>query len=253
MFVLCDGMLRSGSTWSFNVALKLLKLSGGRRAFGLYDENPAVLAAARNSRASHLVLKAHTLSPDNYELCRSGAIKAIYTWRDPYDVVASALRIFGKDAGTWLDSLRGALRVWSFHRSTASALIVPYAAILREPGETIAAIGRYLDLPVTAEHLRQIEMEVAFSTVKRFCSRVAQLDAARVVRKDRMVFDRQTLFHQDHIGNGGTGYGLRTLDTAVIEAIDGILREEGFEFLVRSASFRERYASTLAPEPVAAD
>jgi hypothetical protein len=51
MVILCDGMVRSGSTWSFNVALKLLESSDpDRKAFGTFNENPAVLAAAIKPR-----------------------------------------------------------------------------------------------------------------------------------------------------------------------------------------------------------
>ena len=76
MVVLCDGMIRSGSTWSFNVALELVRsYEPHRKVFGFYNQNPAVLLAACRPRFSNLVIKSHNLDPSAYELCRAGAIK----------------------------------------------------------------------------------------------------------------------------------------------------------------------------------
>src|SRR6266581_2236852 len=130
MVVLCNGMIRGGSTWSFNVVLKLLRsCDPNRKAFGIYSENPAVLAAAVKPRFSHLVVKSHALDRSTYELCRTGAVKTIYTWRDPHDVVVSCSRMFGFSVEHWIGPLQDALRVWSFHRATNSALIVSYDTI----------------------------------------------------------------------------------------------------------------------------
>ena len=248
MFILCDGMVRSGSTWSFNVALKLLRLGNpGRKSFGLYNENPAILASALKPRASHLVLKAHTLDPGNYSLCSAGKIKTIYTWRDPYDVVASCIRMFGRSTADWPEALRDALRIWAFHRSTNSACIVWYDSIVHRPEETIATIARNLDLPLEPRHLAQIAWEVSFENVKRFSRQVEKLDPGRVIRRDQMVFDRETLFHQGHICHGGTGYGRRDLEHALIESIDTVLRDEGFDFLLDSGRRKTLTSWALSP------
>jgi hypothetical protein len=236
MFVLCDGMLRSGSTWSFNVALMLLR-SGDtdRETFGLYNEKAAVLGAALRPRSTHVVVKSHVLDPSNYDLCRTGAVKAIYTWRDPYDVVASCLRMFGSPVEDCLQALRSALQVWAFHIETNSAWIVPYESIISQPAEVIANLACYLGLAMRAEHVNQIAAEMSFENVRDFSRRVNQLGSRRVIRRDGHVFDRQTLLHQGHITNGRSGYGAKRLGVAELAAIDAILVEEGFGFLRKSA------------------
>lgn len=240
MLVLCDGMIRSGSTWSYNVVLQLLKLSDtSRKSFGFYNEDPAILNSALRPRSSHLAIKSHVLSPANYELCRTGQIKSVYTWRDPYDVVASAVGMFGPPAEKWMDPLRNALRIWAFHRETNSAHIVSYPSIVNHPAESIAGIAAYLGVTADPARVRSIAGEVSFTSVRQFSRHVQELDPKRVVRKDRHVFDRETLLHQGHIRNGGTGYGLRTLSPAQIDAVDNVLIEEGFGFLRHAA--REKF------------
>jgi len=83
MVILCDGMVRSGSTWSFNVVRNLLTSDPTRKVHGIYSESPAVLAAGIHPRPSHLVIKSHVLSPLAHDLCCSNRVQAIYTWRNP--------------------------------------------------------------------------------------------------------------------------------------------------------------------------
>jgi hypothetical protein len=232
------------------VVLKLLKLGDvNRKTFGFYNEDPAILNAALRPRSSHLAIKSHVLSPANYELCRTGQIKSVYTWRDPYDVVVSAVRMFGGSPEEWMDPLRNALRVWSFHRETNSAHILAYESIMNHATESIAGIADYLGLSAEPADMCRIAEEMSFKAVRRFSRHVEELDPKRVVRKDRHVFDRETLLHQGHIRNGGSGYGLRALSPAQIDAIDKVLSEEGFDFLRHAACEQLQFAWNLIPAP----
>jgi hypothetical protein len=197
----------------------------------LFDENPAVLKAATGPRSSHLVVKSHVLDPSVHDLCCNGAVKAIYTWRNPYDVVASSLRMFQVSPKDAVDALRGALRVWAFHRRTSSAHIVAYESIMTQPQVAIAEIGNYLGLRTSTGDLLQIATELSFENVKRLSQHVDELDPKRIIRRGGLTFDRETNLHQNHIRDGRTGYGARMLDASCLEAIDEVLMEEGFGFL----------------------
>jgi len=249
MLVVCDGMIRSGSTWSFNVVMKLLRSADkSRRTFGLYDENPAVLRAGLRPRSSHLVVKSHSLDGSARDLCVSGALKTIYTWRHPYDVVASGLRMFHFSSDHALHILREALRVWAFHRATKSAHIVAYESIVTKPRVAIAEIGAYLGLKTSNVDLLRIADEMSFENVKRLSQHVEELDPKRIIRDNGQVCDRETHLHQNHVQDGRTGYGVRVLDEACLDAIDEVLVEEGFGFLSRGRvrSCREPMGCRLA-------
>lgn len=204
-----------------------------RKVFGFYNENPAVLFAASRPRFSHLVIKSHHLDPSAYELCRSGAIKAIYTWRDPCDVIVSAMRMFGDTVDHWIGVLRNSLRLWSFHRAAGTACIVSYESIVHAPLAGINSIASYLGIPIEQEQARRILQATSLEQVKGFSQQVQDLEHARVVRKDGYVFDRRTLLHQNHIRDGGIGYGAGLLDSEHLAEIDTLLREEGFDFLCK--------------------
>jgi hypothetical protein len=178
-----------------------------------------------------LVVKCHTLPPATQELCRAGAIRAIYTWRDPYDVVVSSHRMFNCSIEQSIALLQNSLRVWSFHLSTNSACIVSYETIVKHPAAGIARIAGYLDLSIDPKTLSRIEDEVSFEKLKRFTEHIEQFDPRRIVRKDGFVYDRETLLHQNHIKNGGFGYGVGCLDETQISSINAILLEEGFGYL----------------------
>jgi Sulfotransferase domain len=232
MVILCDGMVRSGSTWSFNVALHLIRsCDPNRKAFGTYSENPAVLAAAIKPRRSSLVIKSHNLDPFARELCAADAIKTIYTWRQPYDAAASCVQMFGFSVPDSIAALRNALRIWSFHRATNSACIVAYEEIVTEPFAAIERIADYLGLAIESAQLRGIAEEVSFERVRRYSNSLGQLEPARLARINGSVFDRTTLLHQNHIRNGASGYGAALLGHARLNEIDVMLREEGFGFL----------------------
>jgi hypothetical protein len=235
MVVLCDGMIRSGSTWSFNIAVELIRCSEPhRRAFGFYSENPAVLRAAVRPRFSNLVIKSHALDPSAYELCQTGALKTIYTWRNPYDAIASALRMFGYSVEHWMGALRNALRVWEFHRTTGSACILSYESIMQTPVESIQSVAAYLGLHVAPDEASRIAKATSMQESRSLSDRIVKLDESRVVRKDGYVFDRSTLLHQNHIQDGRVGYGFAFLDPKYLPMINALLREEGFEFLCTS-------------------
>jgi hypothetical protein len=245
-------MMRSGSTWSFNIALKLLRACDtNRRAFGVFSEDPAVLRASVRPRSSNLVIKSHALDPSLYPLCSTGAIKTIYTWRNPYDVIVSSLRMFGGSTERWTEALKNALRIWSFHRRTGSACVVSYSTIVSRPSSAIARIAGYLGLRVESEDVKEIAQEFSFASVKNFSDAINQLTPLRIVRKNGCVYDRDTLLHQSHLRDGGIGYGVASLSEAEVLAIDAALREQGFGFLCEpEAESTEASRFRLRHQPV---
>jgi Sulfotransferase domain len=227
MLILCNGMSRSGSTWSFNVALKLLKSRDpARKVFGVYTEDPAVLAAAARPRFSDLVIKSHCLDPAACAV--PDTIKVIYTWRSPYDAVVSCMWMFGGSAEHWIGMIRKSLRVWALHRLKNDACIVSYEALVRNPAAVIERIGSYLGITLEPEPVQELAEELSLENLRRFSR---HLDPSRLTRSGDYVFDRETLLHPNHIRNGGVGYGVRHLTESQCSSIDAMLCEEGFAFL----------------------
>jgi Sulfotransferase domain len=244
MLILCNGMLRSGSTWSFNVALKLLKsCDPARKVFGFYTENPAVLAAAARPRFSDLVIKSHYLDPTACAVLDTA--KVIYTWRSPYDAVVSCMWMFGGTAEHWIDLVRKSLRLWASHRLQNNACIVSYEALVRDPLAVIERIGSYLGISLEPERVQKLGDELSLENLRRFSRHLAP---SRLNHSGDYSYDRETLLHPNHIKNGGIGYGIRYLNDSQLSAIDAMLREEDFAFLCEPhGAVPEPEAGTLDP------
>lgn len=235
MVVLCDGMVRSGSTWSFNVALQLIRSSyPNQRTFGLYSESPRVLAAAARPRDSNLIIKSHILDSSAHGLLRAGAIKAIYTWRHPYDAIVSSMHMFGYSVDHWVEVFRRTLGIWKFHEATGTGCIIAYDSIIETPALCVEKVAAYLKLNIDFQQARQIAAAMSLERVKHLSQGVERLEGSRLVRQGGHIYDRETLLHQNHSPNGRSGYGFESLNSSQISLIDAMLKEEGLAFLCGS-------------------
>src|SRR5260370_15143169 len=145
MLVFCNGMPRSGSTWSFNVTLGLLRrcLPGEEIQSG-YSETPVEFLKAAVPTASHVVLKCHFLTPLARALLRTRAAKVVYTWPDLPDAIASWRGIFGRRFEEGLRAAGSSLELLAFHRSYGNAAIIAYDELFYRPKHTIPRIAEYL-------------------------------------------------------------------------------------------------------------
>jgi Sulfotransferase domain len=227
--VLCNGMIRSASTWSYNVVLKLLRAALGESVYGDYSENIAQFLQSSPPAAARLVLKCHMLDPTGRELVESGEAKVVYTCRDLADAAVSFMRMFNYDFEHTLSALGGALELYQFHRKSGTALILGYPEITDHPLESVAKIAAYLGVAAPVKILERVAEE---TSVERARERVEQLKAGvdedKLVRFDRFVHDRETLLNLDHIRDGSSGYGRRALTEEQLRRIDALAEQYGF-------------------------
>src|SRR5437016_1457023 len=113
MLVLCNGMPRSASTWTYNVTMALLGGTGRRVHGGYGDRLVEFLKSA--PPAEHLVVKSPFLTPVGRALARTGAARVIYSWRDPADAIGSAMAVFGKPFDELLAVIDASLELRAFH------------------------------------------------------------------------------------------------------------------------------------------
>lgn len=227
--VLCNGMIRSASTWSYNVALHLMRAAAGSLVYGDYGEDTRAFLAAAPPSARYRVLKCHMLDALARELIDAGRAKVIYTCRDLADAAASFMRMFQYDFDhTWL-ALQGALELYRLHRESGKALILGYHSVISQPLDAIAGIARYLGIEAPREILRAIGEKTSIESAR---ARVDQLksgvDADKLVRFDRFVHDRETLLNLDHIRDGSSGYGRVLLTPEQLARIDALAEQYHF-------------------------
>jgi hypothetical protein len=87
--------------------------------------------------------------------------------------------------------------------------------------------------------------------MKNLSQHIDGLEPSRLVRKNGLLYDRQTLLHKNHILDGGVGYGVRILNYQQLSAIDSMLHEERFEFLCQphDGTYAVSHASVESDSP----
>lgn len=224
MLIICDGMPRSASTWTYNVVLALLRgLDPLVEVHSGYDEDVDRFLKSSRSTAAHSVLKCHGLDARGREMAESGQAKAIYTWRDPADAVVSCMNMFGYDFESALTAIDSSLELHRFHQTTGSALIVAYEQIVTAANETVRAIAQHLGLQDRPEVIRTIARDSSLERVKESVDSLADND--RFVRDAGLEYDPETLLHRSHIRDGGTGYGRKVLTAEQGLRIDALLQK----------------------------
>lgn len=233
MFVICNGMPRSASTWSFNVILGLLRhCCPGEPWHAGYNQNLVQFSKAAGEDVRHIVMKSHTLTPLGRKLLRVGAVKVIYTFRDLADAAVSGLQTFSSGGATFDDFLTSfdeALEVLAFHRATGMALELSYNDVVEQPAAMVARIGAYLwPDGVSAEVVGRVVEETSLPAAERIVEQVNRMEARDLVAASHSRFDPKTLFHPNHLNGGASGRGRQVLSGAQLQALEGLCAKYGF-------------------------
>jgi hypothetical protein len=227
MLVLCNGMPRSGSTWSFNVVTGLLRrFHPSQTVHAGYDEDVGRFLRGIDRKAAHAVLKCHSLDPIGYALVRIGAAKVVYTWRDIADAAVSYMRMFGNDFEHALGVIDTSLELRRFHLESGNAVILAYDDIMACPQKAIAQVARYLGLEGRPDLIAQVNEENSLARVRE---KVAQLNSEetrrRLIRHENTLYDPETLLNVNHIRDGNSGYGRGLLSQEQSARIDELMRK----------------------------
>ena len=225
MLVICNGMPRSASTWSFNVVKELLK-DLGRQGFAGYDENLHRFCSSAPAEARDLIVKCHSLDPMGLALARSGAAKLIFTVRDPVDATASFMEMFEPDFERALTIVKIGLDLLAQHRRHGNWVCVDYADIVTNGATAVQSIATYLGLAITADRIAEIADHLSLGKMRERLKDIESLDyGPKLVRHAYGLYDPVTLLNVQHIRDGGSGYGRDRLSAAKVARIEALVRE----------------------------
>jgi hypothetical protein len=222
MIVLCNGMPRSASTWSFNVCRRLFQqLRPQDSLCARYHENIAEVIDPLMGSYDHLVLKCHSLDERGRRLCLSGQAVAVYTHRDPYDAICSVMAMFGHSFEDALESIRHSLDLREFHQTTGHSHIVAYDSVRNTPVEAVVGIAKHLCLDPSADQLDRIVRATSVDAMKAIADQVAPERGA--VRTPKSMYDPETHVHRNHIRDGGSGHGKGRLSAEQARRVEDVL------------------------------
>jgi hypothetical protein len=239
MLLICNGMPRSASTWSYNVAITLLRKNTPAMAckpfaecpadaecpaegvYGGYDENWYRFLRGVPTSCVHAVLKCHSLDAAGLALAQLHGAKVIYTWRDLADATASYMTVYDVDFEQTISLMSSSLDLFLHHRSNG-ALILSYEAITQRPAESVAAIASYLNVAARQERVAEIAKANSFGRMRKKLKAAADgACLASMASNSELVLDRL------HIRDGSTGYGAGQLNPSQLRRLEELLREKG--------------------------
>jgi hypothetical protein len=206
-WVLCAGMIRSGSTLQYQIASSLVEHArmGSRLKYIPESEFVTLLNKYQQDTALK-VAKVHVCTLELAKLARKSDTKIIYCYRDIRDVSVSAMRKFNMtfdalvDSG-WLDQAITDYYAWT---DMPNVLISRYEDMVLSLKPEISKISDFLSLPVDLDTISKLSEEYEISVQKKR-TEVLKEQFAQGFDSNELVYDEKELLHHNHIHKGEIG------------------------------------------------
>jgi hypothetical protein len=200
VIVLCIGMLRSGSTWSYNLVRDLLKGAQYSGVEGGYRDSLAEwLTADVGNRSA--VVKTH--APDSESLAAlenvSQSVRAIFTYRDAGPAIASSVRAFGHEFETQAGAVATAIDTYIDISIRWPTLAVRYSEIGNE--DAVRSIADFLGLTLPEAMVAPIKARNSREAATLRLQGVDWQAAVGIHRDERYTFHKESLLHRTHFSD----------------------------------------------------
>lgn len=227
--VLCTGILRSGSTWSFNVCRLMAKAIAGRERTPMWSgymmgAQVEQFFQTATQPPGPTVIKTHGLGPIALEKLGTGQAGAICTYRDPRDCVASLITFTGQSFEDALESIRGALSILDRYVGAGNTLFIRYEQMLDDRMGQVRAIADFLGLTFENEILVRIDEMAGLENSRKVCEDLRHRPAEKVIRsaEDHKI-DPQTWLHHNHIYSGQPGRWREEMTPQQVRTMEDVL------------------------------
>jgi hypothetical protein len=191
--VLIGGMIKSGSTFTFNAAREILSASG-KVATSAADSFESWID---ESKFQHFITKSHIPNAKTTEDIREGIVKSICTIRRPEDAIASFNRTFGRRIE---QSTRHVCDWLGWYSSVfIHALTIEFDLIEAEPESAVMKIDKFLTGSCDRERAARIAASYEKSKLKE--SLDALEENSNTVNIGFSYYDKNSFFHRRHISS----------------------------------------------------
>lgn len=207
MLIICNGMLRSGSTLQYNLAAEALESVGHVTRVGYLGNfrSPEIRARLEEMREAEglYILKTHEppLEPAFY----TNRVTLLFTHRDPRDIAASIRKKWNKRFDEILSDLDAMIDIHVQIADLERTLVQPYDRLYHALPEALNEIAIHLGTSLTSEARAGILQRNSLETVsKHLAARRRNLILRFLGRvSGRFRIDRKTNLHADHISESG--------------------------------------------------
>src|ERR1700722_11823341 len=176
--VFCTGMVRSGSTWSFNVCRLLGKMLAIQRrepfgsAYLVQEQLEQFLNGQAAQAKGPTVVKTHVAGPTALQFLQSGRARAVCTFRDPRDCCVSMRSSVGGNIHQIARAILKGLDMITSYENAGRTLFVRYEQMMADPPEQIAQIADHLCVRVNQEALRKIAGQTNIESTREICEQL---------------------------------------------------------------------------------
>ena len=205
MIVICAGIMRSGSTWSYNVALELVKLTSVSNVRCGYSNKQGISACVAEVEEGEAgIYKCHDPSDHVITMIRSGEVKCIITIRNPLDCIASRQQFQADEplerSVQWVKN--NIYHVVKMTSGKVKPLVLRYEDMMANSGGSMMPyyIAQYLKIPQRVESLDAISSTTDMESTKEFCQAIKPGSGVR--EEQGHLVDAETCLHDNHIIDG---------------------------------------------------
>src|SRR5260221_14377046 len=138
-------MIRSASTWSFNVVKQLLG-GGTETVRGGYADEVAEALRLHGVAADHLVVKCHAPDAIGRAMIKQRLCRTIYTYREPLDAVVSGIGLKHSYVEETARRVKASLELLRFQIEAGGVLPLWAGTIIEHPQAVLRALPEYLGL-----------------------------------------------------------------------------------------------------------
>jgi hypothetical protein len=201
-------MQSSGSTWLYNIVREILAISGldhvAYRA-EIYDN----FHDTRAAEGENAVLRGHNIESLLLRVLKLADVKAVLSFRDPRDAIASFLQRFGDYGAKFPRICNDATRSLAALLSASQHL--DHCSFFYEDGftgdpESVRRLAAFLGYSLREDQVYHIFDKYRAETVRAFTAAISELPADRLFVDDtNNAMDRETSFHRTHMSDMRVG------------------------------------------------
>lgn len=225
---LSTGVMRSGSTWAYNVLRVLFHMVAERHGFEQHAQymDPWVLEEFLKAHIEVpgvvAVIKAHYTDTTARVMIREGVVKNVCTVRDPRDCVASRQAFKAESLEYSIRLVRSTFEHAA--RYDPNTLMVLYDHLMERPAREIGRIAQYVKLKFPDEVYAEMATALSMGEMRKISDTLGQNPKA-VKAHDGLV-DTVSLIHTRHIQSGAVGRYKRDFDTETAHLVSRELRDQ---------------------------
>jgi hypothetical protein len=138
---------------------------------------------------------------------RTGKAKAVCTYRDPRDCVASDIAFMNEGLDRSVGRVVASLKSLDGNPDFGRTLFVRYEEMMNDRAAHIRLIASYLNVPIDAAKLDAIDQQTNLESSRKICEQIPSLgeDVAPTLENVAQRRHLETLLHENHIGNARPG------------------------------------------------